>query len=367
MTHLPLFKTRLSAEAVRGAVEVLESGWLGQGRKVREFEQEFAAYVGARHCVAVSTGTAALHLAVRALSLPDGDEVVTTPMTWVATHFAVLYERCRPILADIQPATGNIDPEQIERKITPETGALLVVHYSGYPCDLGEIYDIARRHRLPVIEDCAHAHGARYRGARIGAGPTLHCFSFGPTKNLTTIHGGAITTDNDEHMARLRALRSLGFSRDVDPRSHDSATPYRSSYELQELGFRYEMPDVNAAVGLAQLPHLAEENARRAKVAESYASGLEGTPGVELLHYADDRRSAYHMYPVLVDGRDALAAKMERHGVHVGVHYHLNTLLDHHGLSEAQRFASRTLTLPIHPSLTDDDVEQVVGVFAGGW
>ena len=146
-----MFRSRLSDDAVEAAVEVLESGWLGQGRKVSEFEQAFADYVGARHCVAVNTGTAALHLAVRTLSLPHGSEVVTTPMTWVATHYAVLYEGCRPILADVQPHTGNIAPEEIERKITPRTAALLVVHYSGYPCDLDAVREIAARHGLPCV------------------------------------------------------------------------------------------------------------------------------------------------------------------------------------------------------------------------
>jgi perosamine synthetase len=362
-----MFRSQLSGDAVESAVEVLESGWVGQGEKVRQFEQAFAEYVGARHCVAVSTGTAALHLALRVLSLPQGAEVVTTPMTWVATHFAIRYEGCRPVLADIQPSTGNVDPEEIERRITPNTAALLVVHYSGYPCDLDRIHDVARRHQLPVIEDCAHAHGAEYQGARIGGGSTLQCFSFGPTKNLTTIHGGAITTDEADHVDRLRALRSLGFSRDVHTRSRERAATYRSSYELAELGFRYELPDVHAAIGLAQLQHLDEENERRADIADRYASGLAETPGVELLRYSGDRRSAYHMYPVLVDERDALADKMGRHGVDVGVHYPLNTLLDHDDVPEARHFASRTLTLPLHPSLTDAEVDEVIRVFADGW
>jgi dTDP-4-amino-4,6-dideoxygalactose transaminase len=368
--HIPLFRAQVTAEAINGAVEVLESGWLGQGRKVAEFEEALADYVGARHCVAVSSGTAALHVALRTLGLAEGAEVVTSPIEWVSAHFAVLYERCRPVLADIQPTTGNIDPRQIERQLTPRTAALLIVHHAGYPCDLDEIYEIASRRRLPVIEDCAHAIGAQYRGARIGGTGdmgSLHCFSFGPTKNLTTIHGGAVTTNDSRHLPRLRALRSLGFSRDAFARLQGSSTSYRSSYNLAEPGFRYEMPDVHAAIGLAQLGALDGENRRRARIAERYASHLAETPGVELLHYREDRESAYHMYPVLVDRRDALADKMRRHGVDVGVHYPLNTLLDHDGVPRADRFASRTLTLPLHPSLTDEEIDRTIRAFAGGW
>jgi perosamine synthetase len=357
---IPLFRTKLSPEAIEAAVEVLESGWLGQGRRVAEFEGAFAEYVGANHCVAVASGTAALHLALRVLDLPEGAEVVTTPMTWVSTHYAILYEHCVPVLADIDPATGNAGPAEIERRITDRTGAILVVHYCGYPADLDEIYGVAERHGLPVVEDCAHAAGATYRGRRVGAAGTLQCFSFGPIKNLTMVHGGAVTTTDGRHVDRLRALRSMGFARAVHERLRDSATSYRRAYELAELGFRYELPDVHAAIGRAQLGHLDEENTRRREIAHAYAAAFRGLPGVSVLEYEDDRESAYHMYPILVDDRDRIAELLHERSVDVGVHYPLNVLLPHGGLPHAEAFAARTLTLPIHPWMTEDEVETVV-------
>jgi dTDP-4-amino-4,6-dideoxygalactose transaminase len=357
---IQLFKTRLSPEAIAGATAVLESGWIGQGPRVSEFEAAFAEFVEAPNCIAVATGTAAIHMALRVLDLAPGTEVITTPQTWVSTHYAIQYEGCVPVLADIDPATGNVDPGEIERCITERTGALLLVHYCGYPCDLDEILAIADRHGLPVVEDAAHACGSTYNGRPIGSGATLQCFSFGPIKNLPMVHGGAITSSADRHFDRLKALRSMGLSRSSHERLTTSSSSYRPEYGLVEPGFRYELPDLHAAIGLAQLPHVHEENAARKRVADAYRDAFADTPGVRTLEYADDRESAFHMYPILAADRDRVADELGRRQIDVGVHYPLNPFLDHDDVPRAREFAGQVLTLPIHPWLTDDDVAAVI-------
>jgi dTDP-4-amino-4,6-dideoxygalactose transaminase len=357
---IPLFQTRLSPEAIQAAVGVLESGWLGQGARVGEFEAAFGEYVGADNCIAVATGTAAIHMALRVLDLEPGSEIITTPQTWVSTHYAIEYVGCVPVLADIDPATGNIDPQEIERRITDRTGAIVVVHYCGYACDLDEILAIADAHGLPVVEDAAHAVGSTYRGRPVGSGATLQCFSFGPIKNLPMVHGGAITSSDATHFQRLRALRSMGLARSSHERLLTQSSSYRPSYELTETGFRYELPDVHAAIGLAQLPHVAGENAARRRVADAYREAFADTPGVRTLDYADDRESACHMYPILVDDRDSVAGELGRRAIDVGVHYPANPLLSHDDVPKALSFAEQVLTLPIHPWLTDDEIGAVI-------
>jgi len=366
--RIRLFKPNIRPEAGEAASAVLREGWFGLGPRTARFEEQFAEVVGARHCVAVSSGTAALHLALHVLDLPNEAEVVTTPLTWVATHHAISHARCVPVPADIQPHTGNIDPAAIERCIGPRTGALLVIHYAGYPCDMDEIRLLAAERGLPLIEDCAHALGSSYRGSPIGGADSLQCFSFNPVKNLTTGQGGAITTNSGEHVERLRALRSLGLGRPTHERLSEGGSPYRTSMELSEVGFPYAMSDLNAAIGLAQLPALEEDNARRAEIARMYADGLRGVPGLELLSHAGDRESSHHMSPLLAERRDALAERLLEAGIESGVHYPKNPLLEHdEELPGMEQFSARTLTLPHHPLLADADVERVIETVRGGW
>jgi perosamine synthetase len=367
--RVSLFRPGVSAAAVEAAATVLASGWIGQGPKVEALEEAIAKRLGVAHCVVVSTGTAALHLALSVLDLPPGGEVVTTPMTWVSTHHAIDYVGCHPVLADIEPHTGNIDPRRVEDRIGDRTVALLVVHYGGYPCDLDAIRAIADRHGLPLVEDAAHAFGATHRGVPIGAAHNLQAFSFGPIKNLTTIHGGAITTGDSAQASRLRTLRTLGVRSDTGQRVRRGEGSYRAGYDIEEVGYRYEMPDVNAAVGLEQLKVLDRENARRAEVAAAYAAELAGVDGIELPRYRDDRSSAHHIYPVLAERRDALASALRVSGVDVGVHYPLNPLVDNLAdpIPNARDFAARTITLPMHPFLSDDEVQQVIEAVGAGW
>jgi len=359
----------LSAASIDRARAAMESGWIGQGPQTRAFESALAERLGARNCVAVSSGTAALHVALVVLDLSPGAEVVTTPMTWIATHHVIEYVGCRPILADVDPTTGNIDPASVAARIGERTEAIVVVHYSGYPCDLEELRAIADRHRLPLVEDAAQAMGATYHGKPVGAGENLQTLSFGPTKNLTTIHGGAVMTADDAQADRLRALRNLGQSRGTRDRMLASGSSYRESYERLEVGFRYDLPDVHAAVGLGQLTSLDADNARRAAIAALYADELADVSGLELPARGDDRSGANHFFPLLVERRSYLAQALGRRGVDVSVHYPLNPLLDSQApqVPAAAHFAARTLTLPLHPSLTDEQLEQIVEAVRAGW
>jgi perosamine synthetase len=369
-TRIALFRTAIGDDAVEAAAEVLRSGWVGSGPIVDEFEREFAAAVDAPTAVAVESGTAALHLALRVLDLEPGTEVVTTPLTWLSTHHVIRYQGCVPVLADIDPATGNIDPASVGPRLSERTGAILAVHYGGYPCDLDALRALAADTGVALVEDCAHAVGASYMSRPIGSATNLQCFSFSPTKNLTCADGGAIVTGDPLQAERLRRLRSLGIERTAARRMREHGTPYRDRHELIEAGFRYEMNELHAAIGLAQLPRLEAENARRRQIAAAYRTGLVDVPGIELLRdEAQGLRSSHHLFVVLAEERSRLAEALDRRGVDVGVHYPVNELLRTQPgeLPAMDRFAERTLSLPCHPSLTDADVAAVVAAVREGW
>jgi perosamine synthetase len=364
--QIPLFRTAIGEDAVEAAAAVLRSGWVGSGPIVEEFEQQFAQAVDAEHCVAVSSGTAALHLALTVLDLEPGTEVVTTPLTWLSTHHVIIYRGCVPVLADIDPATGNLDPESVRERITDRTGAVLAVHYGGRPCDLDALRDLG----VPLVEDCAHAVGASWRERPIGSAPNLQCFSFSPTKNLTCADGGAITTADPAQAERLRRLRSLGLERTAARRIRANGGTYRDRHELLEAGFRYEMNELHAAIGLAQLPRLDAENGRRREIANAYRAELGDVPGLQLLApETPDARSSHHLFAVLADDRERLAEHLQARGIEAGVHYPVNELLrtPPGELPAMDAFAQRTLSLPLHPSLDDDDVAAVIAAVREGW
>lgn len=368
--RIPLFRTAIGEDAVEAAAEVLRSGWIGSGPIAEEFEREFGATVDAPYCLAVSCGTAALHLALTVLDLDPGSEVVTTPLTWLSTHHVILYQGCVPVLADVDQATGNLDPASVADKLSARTGAILAVHYGGYPCDLTALRALADQAGAALIEDCAHAVGATYRGRPVGSAANLQCFSFSPTKNLTCADGGAVVTGDPVQAERLRRLRSLGIERTAAQRMRENGFPYRDRHEILEAGFRYEMNELHGAIGLAQLPSLPAENARRRQIAAAYRAELGDVPGLDLLQ-ADtpERQSAHHLFAVLAEDRERLADALHARGVEVGVHYPVNELLRTAPgvLPQMDRFADRTLSLPLHPSLTDADVAAVIGAVREGW
>ncbi|HEX6573345.1 MAG TPA: DegT/DnrJ/EryC1/StrS family aminotransferase [Gemmatimonadaceae bacterium] len=365
---IPLFRPSISEAAISAASEVLRSGWLGLGPRTREFETKFAEYVGAQHCVGLNSCTSAIHLALHVLDLPEGSEVITTPLTFVSTNHAILYERLTPVFADIDRTTGNLDPRSVAEKITDKTRAVIVVHYGGYPADLDELYALAREHNLTIIEDCAHACGAAYHGKKIGSHGDLHAFSFHAVKNLPTGDGGALTVRSTELDARLRRLRWLGIDRDTFRRT--SSTAYDWDYEVSEVGFKYHMNDIEAAIGLAQLPLVDSENARRTEIAALYTSQLSDVDGVTLMSRSDDRTSSFHLFPILVEDRDAFLATMRDAEIGIGVHYRRNdtySMYEKAELPGAEWFSGRVVSLPMHMCLTDENVEYVASVIRSGW
>jgi dTDP-4-amino-4,6-dideoxygalactose transaminase len=350
-TTLPVHMARpLIGEAEKRAVlEVLDSGQLAQGEVVARFEAAFAAEIGVKHCVATSSGTTALHLALLALGIGPGDEVITSPFSFIASANAVLFCGARPLFADIDPATFNVDPNALERAITPRTKALIPVHLFGQPADMDALTAIAERHGVPIVEDACQAHGATWRGRAAGAFG-VGCFSFYPTKNMTTAEGGAVTTDDEGVADRIRVLRNHGM---------------RRRYHHEVLGYNFRLTDLQAAVGLAQLPHLSSWNAARRRNAAHYDANLRG---VVIPAVRPEAEHIYHQYTIRVRDRDAAATRLADQGIGTGVYYpipiHRQPFYVEGGLSgsfpEAERAADEVLSIPIRPDLTEDERERVI-------
>lgn len=366
--RVPLFRPSISEAAIAQVADVLRSGWLGLGPRTRDFEQRFARYIDVPHCVGLNSCTSAIHLALHVLNLPKGSEVITTALTFVSTNHAILYEELIPVFADIDSRTGNLLVQDVAAKITERTRVLIVVHYGGYPADIDDLYALARSHGIAVIEDCAHACGATYKGRRIGGHGDFHAFSFHAVKNLPMGDGGALTVRSPDHDARLRRLRWLGIDKDTFRRTTSSS--YEWEYDVPEVGFKYHMNDVEAAIGLAQLDLVDRENARRAEVAAAYQGVLAHVDGITLPARTVDRSSSYHLFPILVENRDAFIARMKSAGIGTGVHYRRNDeypMYRKADLPNTEWFSSRVVSLPMHMCLTDEDVGYVTDTIASGW
>ena len=326
------------------------------GPDVAQFEKDFAAWCGAQHCVGMNSGTSALHVAMLLLGVGPGDEVITTPFTFVATSWAISYVGARPVYVDIDPETFNIDPARIERAITKKTKALLPVHLYGHPFDVDGVMDIARKHGLPVVEDAAQAHGALYKGQKVGTFSEISCFSFYPGKNLGAYgEGGALVTNNAQFAARARALREHGSTQ---------------RYYHDEFGFNYRMEGIQGAVLSVKLKHLDEWTAVRRRVAHRYHELLSGS-ALKLPCEAADAASAYHLYVVCHPRRDELKKHLDANRVGCALHYpvplHLQKCYQSLGYREgdfpfAEQAARECLSLPIYPELTDEQQGRVCGV-----
>jgi perosamine synthetase len=360
---IPVFRPSYTEAEFQAVREVMASGWVGLGPKTAEFEKKFAEYLGVRHAVALNSGTAALHLAMVVAGLGKGDEVVTTPLTFVSTNHAILYVGARPVFADVEEATANIDPESVRKRITKRTRALVCVHYGGRPCKMDALEAIAREHSLMLIEDAAHGCGGEHRGRKLGAIGQLGCFSFHAVKNLATGEGGAIVTNDDATAARLRKLRWLGISKDTW--SRESKTQYSWYYTVEELGYKYHMNDISAAIGLVQLARLDEMNARRTAWAERYQEALADLAWIQRPVVDPDTRPDWHNYVIQTDHRDGLNAHLAERGIATGVHYIPN---NHYAMYRkcrgktpvCERIWKRLLTLPLYPDLTEEDFGRII-------
>src|SRR5579864_5975407 len=291
--QIPFHRADLGEDEVNAVAEVIRSGWLTMGAKTFEFERRFADYIGASHAIAVSSCTAALHLALEAVRVSRSDEVLVPTTTFTATAEVVTYLGATPVFVDIDPHTLNIDLLDIERKITSRTKAIIPVHFAGTPCDMAEILDVAAQHDLHVIEDAAHALPAAYKGKRIGTISELTAFSFYATKTLTTGEGGMITTENEEYARRLQVMRLHGIARDAWKRYSTEGSWF---YEVLEAGFKYNLTDLQAALGVVQLAKCDAMNRARERVARRYTSAFRYLEALEVPSESSDRTTSWHLY-----------------------------------------------------------------------
>ncbi|OEC85062.1 MULTISPECIES: DegT/DnrJ/EryC1/StrS family aminotransferase [Methanobacterium] len=354
---IPIAKPFIGDEEIKEVEAVLRSGFIAQGPKVAEFEEKFAEYIGTRHAVATSSGTTALHVAILCAGIGKGDEVITTPFSFAATANSVLYAGGKPVFVDIDPKTYNINPEKIEEAITDKTKAILPVHLYGQPADMDQICKIAEDHDLKIIEDAAQAHGAIYHGKKVGSIGDMACFSFYPTKNITTGEGGIITTDDDAFDKDARAIRAHGES---------------ERYEHVTLGYNFRMTDIAAAIGVVQIKRLEEFNEKRIENAEYLTEHINSIEGIESPYVAENVRHVFHQYTVRVENgkRDELKEFLNNEGIGTGVHYprtiYNQKLYEDLGYTadcpEAEKAAAEVLSLPVNPTLTAEDFGKIVSV-----
>ena len=364
MKFIPYGHQWIDEEDIEEVVKVLKSDWITTGPKIEEFENALRRYVGCKYAVAVNSGTSALDIAVQTLNLPRGSEIITTPFTFVATSNAVLYNNLKPIFVDIEKDTRNINPEEIRKKITDKTKAIIYVDYAGHPCDIEEIKDIAEEHDLYLIEDASHAIGAEYKGKKIGNFADMTIFSFHPVKHITTGEGGAVVTNNKEFYDRLKILRNHG----IDKSALDRFGPEAGwAYDLKVIGRNYRITDFQAALGVSQLKKLDTFLRRRAEILRMYNEAFADIPEIETPVVKSYVKPAWHIYTVLLDGldRDKFFSTMRARNIGVNVHYipiyrfsyykeHFNNNPEDFPVTED--VFSKIITLPLFPKMKDDEV-----------
>jgi dTDP-4-amino-4,6-dideoxygalactose transaminase len=362
----------IEAEEIDEVVDSMHKAWLGTGPKVARFENDFAAYKQVANVAALNSCTAALHLSIHAAGVGPGDEVITTPMTFCATVNAIIHAGATPVLADIDPDTLNISPAAIRAKITPRTRAILPVHFAGRPCDMASIMDIAAGHDLKVIEDCAHAIETEYHGRAAGTFGDFGCFSFYATKNITTGEGGMVIARREEDIARIKVLGLHGMSKDAWRRFGDEGYKH---YFVVDCGYKYNMMDMQAAIGIHQLKRVETWWNRRAEIWATYNQAFRGLPVQLPTSPEADTRHGHHLYTILIDdavagvSRDEFLDRMTESGIGVGVHY--LSIPEHpyyqqrygwrpEDYPNAMRVGRQTVSLPISPKLTPDQIGDVI-------
>lgn len=357
---------------IHEVVSSMRAGWLGTGPKTARFEEEFRAYKGSARAIAVNSCTAAMHLSLVALGIGPGDEVITTALTFCSTVNTIIHVGATPVVVDVDPRTMNIDPAQIEQRITSRTRAIMPVHFAGRPCDMDTIMALARRHDLRVIEDCAHAVETQYHGRNAGTFGDMGCFSFYATKNVTTGEGGMVITNNPMYAGEIKIQALHGMSEDAWKRFSEDGFRH---YSVAAAGFKYNMMDVQAAIGIHQLRRVERNWHRRQQVWHRYQEAFADLPVILPADPEPDSRHAYHLYTILIDAqragisRDAFLDEMTAQGIGVGVHY--LSLPEHPFYREtygwrpddypnAKYIGRRTVSLPLTAKLTTEDVEDVI-------
>ncbi len=362
----------IQEEEIQEVVDCLRSGWIGTGPKVQRFEEDFKKYRQAPYAAAVNSCTAALHLSMLAAGIKPGDEVITTAMTFCATVNAIIHTGATPVLADCDPKTFCIDPASIEKKLTPHTKAIVVVHFAGAPCDMDAIMKLAGSRGLKVIEDCAHAIETTYKGKPVGTFGDFGCFSFYVTKNVTTGEGGMIVAKQKADIDKIKVLALHGMSQDAWRRFSDEGYKH---YQVTEPGFKYNMMDIQAAIGLHQLKRVESAHQRRAEIWQIYQEAFKTLPLTLPALTAGDVRHGYHLYTILIDeqktgiSRDRFLAAMNAQGIGTGVHYqsipthpfyHETFGWKENDVPNSFRIGSQTVSLPLSSKLTDKDVQDVI-------
>jgi dTDP-4-amino-4,6-dideoxygalactose transaminase len=369
---LPFHVPAIQEEEIEAVVEALRSGWISTGPKTKCFEEAFAKYIGARHAVAVSSGTAALHLSLEAIGLQQDDEVLVPTMTFTATAEVAAYFKAKPVLVDIEPVHFNISLGDAERKYTRKTRAILPVHFAGHPCPMVSVAEFAAAKGLTVIEDAAHALPASYLGHTIGTLSPLTAFSFHAVKTLTTGEGGMVTTDDDRLAERIRIMRLHGMDREAWKR-YSAEGAWR--YEISEAGYKYNLTDPQAAMGLVQLSKCEQMWRRRAAIAEQYRLALESSDSFCSPKTDEDVQHAWHLYVILINpavlriNRDQIIEELRRRRIGTGVHFiplHLQPYYQRtwgYRLGDfpvAEDYFERCISLPIYPTMTVEDAERVI-------
>lgn len=370
-TLLSYARQSIDEDDIRAVVDVLRSDWLTTGPKVEEFEQKFAARVGAKRAVAFSSGTAALHGAAFAVGLRPGDEAITSPLTFVATANCVLYQGATPVFADVCPDTLNIDPDRVAERITPKTRAILPVAYAGHPAEIDTVMALAEKHGLTVVEDACHALGAEYHGRRTGSIAHMTVFSFHPVKHLTTGEGGMVTTDRADFAESLRKFRNHGI--DYDSRERNASGTW--FYDIAALGFNYRLTDIACALGISQLKKLEANLARRREIAARYGAAFRELTGIAISGERESVTSAWHLYPIRVDkktlgaDRKQVFRALRAENIGVNVHYipvHLHSYYRErfgHRAGEypiAEAAYEQLISLPMFHGMSDQDVDDVI-------
>ena len=362
----------ISEEDIAEVVASMRSGWLGTGPKVARFERNFSAYVHAPYAAAVNSCTAALHLALLSCGLEPGDEVITSALTFCATVNAIIHAGAVPVLADVDPRTMNLDPEDVARRITPRTRVVLPVHFAGRPCQMDDLLALAQRHNLRVIEDCAHAIETEYHGCKAGTFGDYGCFSFYVTKNVVTGEGGMVVAQREEDIARIKILALHGMSKDAWKRFSDEGYKH---YQVVEAGFKYNMMDLQAAIGIHQLECVERYWERRLSVWRRYDEAFADLPVGRPAPFEPDTRHALHLYTLLIDearcgiSRDAVLDMMTANSIGAGVHY---LSIGEHPYYQrrygwrpeqwpnAMRIGRQTMSIPLSAKLENADVEDVI-------
>lgn len=370
--RVPFHKADVGEEEAQAVADAVRSGWLTMGPRTIQFESDFANYVGCKHALAVSSCTAGLHLALDAIGIQPGDQVIVPTTTFTASAEVVAYTGAVPILADIDPLTLNLDPQDAERRVTSRCKAIMPVHYGGQPCAMDEIHAIARKHHLHVIEDAAHALPAQYRGAFIGTTSELTVFSFYATKTLTTGEGGMVTTNDERHAERIRLMRLHGIGRDAWKRYSVEGSWY---YEVLEAGYKYNMTDIQAAMGLVQLRKADRMSKARERIASRYDEAFGSMAELEIPTMMTDRKSSWHLYPLRIHcdmlkiTRDEFIAALRERGIGTSVHFiplHLHPYYQRKfgyktgDLPHSEAEYKRYLSLPIFPTMSDLEIQDVI-------